>query len=187
MLDEVLRLTRTGTHKMARDPLITHQHDNDPSALTRFMKDALLEARKAERIGEVPVGAVAVAHGEIIGRGHNRSIVTSDPTAHAEILALRQAAMVLHNYRLTEVQLFVTIEPCLMCAGACVHARIKGLVFGARDPKAGAVCSLYRILDDARLNHKVEVLEGILAKQCGSMVQQFFRKKRPQVKGRTHC
>ena len=142
------------------------------------MEEALQEAQKASMIGEVPVGAVVVDRGRIIGRGHNRCIQMSDPTAHAEILALREAAGVKNNYRLTGVQLFVTLEPCLMCAGACIHARIGQLIFGARDPKTGAVCSHYRILDDPRWNHRVEVFEGVMAGACGLIVKDFFRNRR---------
>lgn len=143
-----------------------------------FMHEALVEASKAEELGEVPVGAVVVCEGRIIGRGHNRPIRNNDPTAHAEIVALREAALALGNYRLVGVRLFVTIEPCSMCAGACLHARVQTLVFGARDPKAGAVRSLHRILDDPRHNHRVEIVEGVLAEECSRKLQGFFKKKR---------
>jgi tRNA(adenine34) deaminase len=169
---------------MAPDILHNAHVDKEAYVLTEFMKEALLEARKAKRIGEVPIGAVVVAQGEIIGRGHNRSILTSDPTAHAEILALKEAARAMHNYRLTDVHLFVTIEPCLMCAGASIHARIKRLIFGARDPKTGSVRSLYQILDDPQWNHRIEVIEGILAEECGGLMQEFFKKRRSRSKVR---
>ncbi len=143
-----------------------------------YMREALREAAKAERIGEVPVGAVVVRDGRILGRGHNRPISTNDPTAHAEIVALREAARAAGNYRLPGAELFVTIEPCAMCAGACLHARIGTLVFGARDPKAGAVRSLIRLLDDPRHNHRVEVVEGVLAEACAERLREFFRERR---------
>jgi tRNA(adenine34) deaminase len=170
-------------HRVAPDVRRGTQEDREAAARTVFMQEALLEARKAEQSGEVPVGAVVVANGQIIGRGHNCSIVASDPTGHAEIIALREAARAANNYRLTDAQLFVTLEPCLMCAGASVHARIKQLVFGARDPRTGSVRSRHQILDDPRWNHRVEVVEGLLADECGRLVQEFFQKRRRQSKG----
>jgi tRNA(adenine34) deaminase len=146
--------------------------------LERTMQEALLEASKAEKLGEVPVGAVVVRDGQILGRGHNHPLGRGDPTAHAEIMALREAARLTGNYRLVGAQLFVTLEPCLMCAGACLHARIQSLVFGARDPKTGAVRSLFQILDDPRHNHRIEIIEGILADDCARKVQSFFQKRR---------
>jgi len=142
------------------------------------MTEALGEASRAEACGEVPVGAVVIYDGRIIGRGHNQPLGRQDPTAHAEIMALREAAQTVGNYRLVGAQLLVTIEPCLMCAGACLHARIKTLVFGARDPKGGGVRSLYNLLDDPRHNHRIEVVEGILADECRSKIQGFFRDRR---------
>lgn len=142
------------------------------------MREALAEASRAERLGEVPVGAVVVRGGEIIGRGHNQPVGSGDPTAHAEIVALREAARAAGNYRLPAAQLFVTLEPCLMCAGACLHARIQTLVFGARDPKSGAVRSLLQALDDPRHNHRIEIIEGVLGNECARKVQAFFRKRR---------
>ncbi|HLC42177.1 MAG TPA: tRNA adenosine(34) deaminase TadA [Methylomirabilota bacterium] len=143
-----------------------------------FMTKALAEARLAFQESEVPVGAVVVLDDEIIGRGHNEPIGQSDPTAHAEILALREAARKTENYRLTGATLYVTLEPCAMCCGALVAARVDRVVFGAEDPKAGAAVSLYRLLDDARLNHQVAVTGGVLAEECSALLQQFFREKR---------
>lgn len=146
--------------------------------LERYMQEALLEASKAERLGEVPVGAVVVLDGRIVGRGHNQPITGKDPTAHAEIMALREAARAVGNYRLTGAELFVTLEPCPMCTGACLHARVQTLVFGARDPKTGAVRSLYRLLDAPHNNHRIEIVEGVLADECGRRLQDFFRSRR---------
>ena len=144
----------------------------------KYMREALLEAAKAESSGEVPVGAVIVRKGQIIGRGHNQPISRQDPTAHAEVMALRDAAMRTGNYRLPGADMFVTLEPCLMCAGACLHARLQTLVFGARDPKSGGVRSLYHLLEDPRNNHHVEVEEGILADECRRLLQAFFQERR---------
>jgi tRNA(adenine34) deaminase len=143
---------------------------------TRFMDLALDEADRAA--GEVPVGAVVVLEGRVIARGHNAPIARRDPTAHAEIVALRAAARELGNYRLPGVTLYSTVEPCTMCCGALVHARVARLVYGAADPKAGAVESLFRLLDDARLNHHVEVTAGVRAAECGSRLGEFFRARR---------
>jgi len=143
-----------------------------------FMRLALAEARVAMEAGEVPVGAVVVRGGEVIASAHNSPVGLRDPSAHAEILALRKAAAVEGNYRLAGTTLYVTIEPCLMCAGALVHARVSRLVFGAADPKGGAAVSLYRVLEDARLNHRVEVAGGVLAAECGEVLSRFFREKR---------
>jgi len=142
------------------------------------MRLALDEALNALACDEVPVGAVAVCGGRLVGTAHNQRETLRDPTAHAEMLALTQAAKALGRWRLTGVTLYVTLEPCAMCAGAMVLARIDRLVYGARDPKAGAVESLYRILSDERLNHRVAVEGGLLAEQCGALLQRFFRKKR---------
>ena len=144
----------------------------------RFMGEALAEARRAEELGEVPVGAVVVQHGAIIGRGHNRNLTDKDPTAHAELVALREAGRALSNHRLGECELFVTIEPCAMCAGAMVHARIQRLIYGASDPKAGAVQSVMRVLDHPQLNHRMEVASGVLGAECAALIQEFFRRKR---------
>jgi len=143
-----------------------------------FMRDALALAREAGRLGEVPVGAVIVQDGAILGRGFNSPISRSDPTAHAEILALRQAAESAGNYRLEDATLYVTLEPCAMCAGALVAARIRRLVFGARDLRFGGVRSKFRIADSDLLNHRVEVVEGVLAAECTQLLQSFFATKR---------
>ncbi len=143
-----------------------------------WMEEALRQAQRAEAAGEVPVGAVVVREGKIIGRGSNRPITTHDPTAHAEVIALKEAAATLENYRLLDCDLYVTIEPCAMCAGAIVQARIRRLIYGATDPKAGAVVSVARLLDNPALNHRVEVTSGVLASRCMETVQAFFRNKR---------
>jgi tRNA(adenine34) deaminase len=142
------------------------------------MAIALEEAEAAIRKGEVPVGAVIVLDGDILARAHNSPIALNDPTAHAEILVLRAAAEKLGNYRLTGTTLYVTVEPCIMCVGAIVHARISRLVYGAADPKNGGVTSLYRMLEDRRLNHTVEVKTGVLAGLCAELLSRFFREKR---------
>ena len=143
-----------------------------------FMEAALAEAHEAEAEGEVPVGAVVVRDGEIIARTHNQPVGLNDPTAHAEILALRAAAERLGNYRLTDCDLYVTLEPCVMCAGALVHARVRRLVYAAADPKAGAVASLLRLLEAPHLNHRVEVVAGVLAEEAAALLQRFFALRR---------
>jgi tRNA(adenine34) deaminase len=142
------------------------------------MEEALRCAQRALEAGEVPVGAVVVCEGRMVGRGWNRNISDSDPTAHAEIVALREAGSILGNHRLGDCELFVTIEPCAMCAGAMLHARIKRLVYGADDPKAGAVASVMKVLNHPGLNHKVEVRSGVLAGRSGEVLQAFFRDRR---------
>lgn len=144
----------------------------------RFMKAALRQARRAEAENEVPVGAVVVFEGKILARGRNRPITLRDPTAHAEIMALRSAARKLGNYRLGGCWLYVTIEPCAMCAGAIVQARISGLVFGARDAKAGACGSALRVLNHSKLNHRTHVVRGIMADDCARLMHEFFRQRR---------
>ena len=144
----------------------------------RFMQIALGLARDARALDEVPVGAVLVRDGEVIGRGHNRAVSDSDPTAHAEIEALRQAARVDGNYRLPGTTLYVTIEPCAMCVGAMIHARVERLVFGAREPRAGAVLSRESLAGKTWLNHRIEVAEGVLAEECGALLTEFFARKR---------
>ena len=139
---------------------------------------ALAEAALAFEKDEVPVGAVVVSSGRIIGRAHNAPITQHDPSAHAEILALRQAAEAIGNYRLPGAELYVTLEPCIMCAGAIIQARLARVIFGARDPKCGAVASLYTVFADNRLNHQVAVTEGILKEECGELISRFFRGKR---------
>lgn len=142
------------------------------------MEAALEEARAALAAGEVPVGAVAVREGGIVGRGRNRTEELQDPTAHAEMLALREAAEALRSWRLPGVSLYVTLEPCAMCSGACVLGRIDRLVYGAADPKAGMSGSLASIPTDPRLNHRVEVVAGLLADECGALLKDFFRARR---------
>ena len=144
----------------------------------RLMDVALEEARRGGALGEVPVGAVVVLDGRVIGRGRNRMIADSDPTAHAEVVAIRAAARAAGNYRLTGAALYTTIEPCAMCCGAVLHARIGRLVYGAADPKAGAARTLYRLLEDARLNHQVAVVAGVRGAECGALLAEFFHKKR---------
>ena len=143
-----------------------------------FMREALLEARAAGEVDEVPVGAIVVVDGSVIGRGHNAVIKTSDPTAHAEIVALREAARKVGNYRLPGATIYSTIEPCAMCAGALVHARVARLVYGAPDPKAGAVETHLGICSTDFLNHRVSIESGILEDECRRMLQSFFRKRR---------
>lgn len=143
-----------------------------------WMKYALLLADKAAAQGEIPVGALIVYQEQCIAEGWNQSINNHDPTAHAEIIALRQAANYLNNYRLLNTTLYVTLEPCVMCAGAMLHARIKRVVFGAYDPKAGAAGSRFDILRDTRHNHRLECVSGVLATACGEQLQQFFAQKR---------
>lgn len=143
-----------------------------------FMREALAEARKAFAKDEVPVGAVVVKDGRVIGRGHNLRETLKDPTAHAEIIALREAAGEVGSWRLNGTTVYVTLEPCPMCAGALVLARIERLVFGAYDPKAGAVASLMGILSDERLNHQVEYTGGVLAKESQDLLREFFKERR---------
>jgi tRNA(adenine34) deaminase len=145
------------------------------------MEEALRCAQRALEAGEVPVGAVAVCEGRIIGRGWNRNIASSDPTAHAEIIALREAGATVGNHRLEECELFVTIEPCAMCAGALVHARIRRLVYGADDPKAGAVRSVVQIVNHPQLNHKIAVRSGVLAGRSAEVLQSFFKNRRESI------
>jgi tRNA(adenine34) deaminase len=143
-----------------------------------WMEEALRAARRALEDGEVPVGAVVVSGGKIVGRGWNRNINDHDPSAHAEILALREAGAAVANHRLGDCELFVTVEPCAMCAGALVQARIKRLVYGADDPKAGAVHSVVQVVNHPQLNHRMQVRGGVLAGRCAEMVQEFFKSRR---------
>jgi tRNA(adenine34) deaminase len=148
----------------------------------QFLEAAIAEAQEAEASGEVPVGAVLVYQGEIIGRGQNRVLRDHDPTAHAEIVALRHAARYVENYRLVPgCTLYVTLEPCAMCAGAILHARVARLVYGAPDPKAGACGSVLSVMNHPQLNHKVEVVSGVLAEECGALLTNFFRARRGSV------
>jgi len=143
-----------------------------------WMEEALRDAQRAREQDEVPVGAIVVSDGRIVGRGWNQNLAGPDPTAHAEIVALRDASRRLGNHRLGGCELFVTLEPCLMCAGALVHARLQRLVYGADDPKAGAVHSIMQALNHPKLNHKMEVKSGVLAGVCQELVQAFFRERR---------
>jgi tRNA(Arg) A34 adenosine deaminase TadA len=146
-----------------------------------WMELALEQAALAASAGEVPVGALVIKDGEIIGRGHNRNLLDDDPTAHAEIVALRQAAARLGNHRLTGCVMVATIEPCSMCAGALIHARIARLIYGASDPKAGAAGSVLQVINHPGLNHRMEVTPGVLAAKCSEVLQAFFRQKRQQA------
>jgi len=144
----------------------------------QFMQEALAEARAAAAAGEVPIGAVLVRDGKVLARSGNRTIRDCDPTAHAEMVVVREAARLLGNYRLADTTLYVTIEPCSMCAGAIIQARVPRLVYGADDPKGGAVRSCFEILSHPRLNHQVEVTSGVLAADCASILQSFFANRR---------
>ena len=143
-----------------------------------WMGEALRAAQSALDEGEVPVGAVVIYQGKIVGRGFNRNLSDSDPTAHAEVVALREAGGAIRNHRLNDCELFVTIEPCAMCTGAMVHARIRRLVYGADDPKAGAVRSALHVLNHPALNHRMEIRDGVLAGRCAEILQEFFRSRR---------
>jgi tRNA(adenine34) deaminase len=146
-----------------------------------WMELALEQAELAAAAGEVPVGALVIKDGKIIGRGYNRNLLDSDPTAHAEIVALRQAAARLGNHRLVGCTMVATIEPCCMCAGALIHARIARLVYGASDPKAGAAGSTVQVINHPSMNHRMEVAAGVLAGKCSEVLQKFFRQKRQQT------
>jgi tRNA(adenine34) deaminase len=150
----------------------------------QFMREALAEARRAEAAGEVPVGAVLVVDGAIVARGFNRPIGAVDPTAHAEILVLREAARRTGNYRLNDADLYVTVEPCLMCVGAAVHARVRRVVYGAPEPRSGALGSAVNALDTPGLNHRFAVEGGVLADECSALLQRFFKaRRRPESLG----
>ena len=159
---------------------IRSQPSTGSSSLTDelWMEEAFRAAQRALEVGEVPVGAVVVCNGKVAGRGWNLNIANSDPTAHAEIIALREAGKNVGNHRLSQCELFATIEPCAMCAGAMIHARLKRLVYGADDPKAGAVHSVIEVLNHPRLNHRMEIRGGVLAGKSAEMLQEFFRKRR---------
>jgi tRNA(adenine34) deaminase len=148
-----------------------------------FLREALELAREAERGGEVPVGALVVLDGRVIGRGQNSPIAPNDPTAHAEILALREAAAATGNYRLEGATMYATLEPCVMCAGALVAARVSRLVFGARDLRFGGVRSKFRLADAEVLNHRVEIVEGVLGAECAELLQRFFTSRRLTDRG----
>jgi len=150
------------------------KHENDE----KWMRQALLLAKQAQAEGEVPVGAVVLYQGQVVGMGRNRSRMDSDPSAHAEMVALREAGKALNNYRLEGCELFATIEPCAMCAGALIHARISRLIYGADDPKAGAVHSVMQVLNHPQLNHRMEITGGVLAAECSQLLQSFFQSRR---------
>lgn len=149
-----------------------------------WMKHALALADKAETMGEVPVGALIVLNNKIIGEGYNRSIIDNDPCAHAEIMAIQSAAKCIDNYRILDATIYVTLEPCSMCAGAIVHARLKRAVFGASDLKTGCAGSILNLLQHDKLNHQVEVQRGILAGECSDKISVFFKGRRAQIKAR---
>ncbi len=148
----------------------------------RFMRAAIEQAELARSAGEVPVGAVLVVDGEIVGCGANQPITAHDPTAHAEVMALRDAGLQRTNYRLPGSTLYVTLEPCVMCCGAIMHARVERVVFGARDPKTGAAGSIIDLFAEARLNHHAHIQGGVLAEECGAMLSKFFADRRAKVK-----
>jgi tRNA(adenine34) deaminase len=152
-----------------------------------WMREALVEARKAEAEGEVPVGAILLLNEKVIGRGHNSPIRTKDPTGHAEILALRQGARYCSNYRLPGSVLIVTVEPCIMCVGAMIHARIEELIYGAADPKAGAVASCFQLAGSSVLNHRIRVLPGILEEECATVLKAFFAARRNPLPTADSC
>lgn len=151
---------------------------NELGTHSHFMQIALEQAKLAESLGEVPVGALVVKDGEIIAAAHNQPIGLHDPSAHAEIQAIRKAAKILGNYRLVDCTLYVTLEPCVMCTGAIQHARIAQLVYGAKDPKTGACGSVVNLMTEDKLNHHTAVIAGVLAEPCGEMLSQFFKRRR---------
>lgn len=144
----------------------------------RWMIEAIEEARKAQDLGEVPVGAVVILDGKVIGRGHNLPIKTHDPSAHAEIMALRNAGLSNSNYRLPGATIYITLEPCAMCVGAILHARLGRVVYGAPDPKTGAAISVLKLFDEKSLNHQTKVYGGILSESCSALLKDFFKAKR---------
>ena len=155
---------------------------NKPFDDVYWMGQALLYAKQAEQLNEIPVGAVLVKDNQLIASGYNRSITDNDPSAHAEMIAVREAGKALNNYRLIDCTLYVTLEPCSMCAGLLVHSRIKRLVFGAPDAKTGSAGSIMNLLQEPRLNHQVEVIAGVLADECGNTISEFFKRRRAQIK-----
>ncbi len=150
----------------------------------KFMERAYELAQQAEQIDEIPVGAVVVANGEIIGEGFNQSITLNDPSAHAEMIAIKQAGQSLQNYRMLDCTLYVTLEPCPMCAGLLVHSRIKRLVFAANDLKTGAAGSAFNLVNHEKHNHQVETTKGVLAEQCGNLLSAFFKRRRAEIKAK---
>lgn len=155
---------------------------NKPFDDVYWMGQALLYAKQAEQLNEIPVGAVLVKDNQLIASGYNRSITDNDPSAHAEMIAVREAGKALNNYRLIDCTLYVTLEPCSMCAGLLVHSRIKRLVFGAPDAKTGSAGSIMNLLQEPRLNHQVEVVGGVLVDKCGNTISEFFKRRRAQIK-----
>lgn len=155
---------------------------NKPFDDAYWMEQALLYAKQAEQLNEIPVGAVLVKDNQLIASGYNRSITDNDPSAHAEMIAVREAGKALNNYRLIDCTLYVTLEPCSMCAGLLVHSRIKRLVFGAPDAKTGSAGSIMNLLQEPRLNHQVEVVGGVLTDKCGNTISEFFKRRRAQIK-----
>ncbi len=147
-----------------------------------WMEQALVYAKQAEQLDEIPVGAIIVKDNQLISAGYNRSITDNDPSAHAEMIAVREAGKVLNNYRLIDCTLYVTLEPCSMCAGLLVHSRIKRLVFGAADAKTGSAGSIMNLLQEPRLNHQVEITGGVLETQCAEIISSFFKRRRAQIK-----
>lgn len=153
---------------------------SSPEADMRFMREALAQAHLAEVAGEVPVGAVVVKDGVIVGRGYNAPISRHDPTSHAEVAALRDAARHIGNYRLTGCELFVTLEPCVMCVGAMFHARVARVVYGAKEPKTGAAGSVFNLFTETRLNHHARIEGGLLEEECGRLLSEFFARRRAE-------
>jgi len=154
------------------------QHSTDEM----FMRRAFELAQKAEQLNEIPVGAVVVTNGKIIGEGFNQSITLNDPSAHAEMLAIKQAGQTLQNYRMLDCTLYVTLEPCPMCAGLLIHSRIKRLVFAAHDLKTGAAGSAFNLVQHEKHNHKIDITQGILAEQCSALLSNFFKRRRAEIK-----
>lgn len=148
----------------------------------RFMHEAFIEAQKAASMGEVPVGAVIVKEGKVIARGHNQPILENDPTAHAEMVALRCAGQILGNYRLPQCDLYVTLEPCAMCAGAMIHARIRRVIYGAADPKTGAAGSVVNLFEEKALNHHATVFGGVMKEECANLLRSFFALRRKEAR-----
>jgi Cytosine/adenosine deaminases len=160
------------------EPQAPHVTDSELAADEHWMLQALALARQAEASGEVPVGAILIRDGEVVGQGYNRPILSHDPTAHAEIVALREAAERASNYRLPGTTLYVTIEPCTMCIGAMIHARVERLVFGAPEPRAGAVVSAHQLANHPSYNHRLQVRGGVLEEACADLMRDFFRRRR---------
>ncbi|RYY02423.1 MAG: tRNA adenosine(34) deaminase TadA [Gammaproteobacteria bacterium] len=159
----------------------------DRSNDEKYMRRAIELAQQGEAVGEVPVGAVIVCNDEVVGEGFNQPITSHDPTAHAEVVALRDAAKSIQNYRVIDSTLYVTLEPCTMCVGALIHARISRLVFGTTEPKAGAVVSQSQLLDASYFNHRIEMQGGVLAEECQHQLSDFFRRRREELKQRKNA